>query len=83
LRTSFFGTFQVQGKSDSGKSPTRGRHSSQIPATQHVIPDFLKFILIIAALVGAVYGGALALATYPPEQSDVIRPLPHEKLRAD
>jgi len=48
-----------------------------------VIPDFLKFILIIAALVGAVYGGALALATYPPEQSDVIRPLPHEKLRAD
>jgi hypothetical protein len=48
-----------------------------------VIPDFLKFILVIAALVGAVYGGALALATFPPEQSDVVRPLPHEKLRQD
>jgi hypothetical protein len=65
------------------KASGRGRFSSPTAATQHVIPDFLKFILIIAALVGAVYGGALALATYPPEQSDVIRPLPHEKLRAD
>lgn len=49
----------------------------------HVIPDFLKFILVVAALVGAVYGGALALATFPPEQSDMIRPLPHEKLRQE
>jgi len=48
-----------------------------------VIPDFLKFILVVAALVGAVYGGALALATFPPEQSDVIHSLPHEKLRQD
>lgn len=48
-----------------------------------MIPDFLKFILVVAALVGAVYGGALALATFPPEQSDVIHSLPHEKLRQD
>jgi hypothetical protein len=73
----------VQAGSDSGKTLPAGADSLQIPATQHVIPDFLKFILIIAAIVGAVYGGALALATYPPEQSDVIRPLPHEKLRAE
>ncbi|NMD06517.1 MAG: histidine kinase [Phyllobacteriaceae bacterium] len=48
-----------------------------------MIPDFLKFIIVIAALAGAIYGGALALATFPPEQSDVIQPLPHEKLRQD
>jgi hypothetical protein len=48
-----------------------------------VIPDFLKFIIVIAALAGAIYGGALALATFPPEQSDVIQALPHEKLRQD
>jgi hypothetical protein len=54
-----------------------------ISRTHQVIPDFLKFIIVVAVLAGAVYGGALALATFPPEQSDVIRPLPHEKLRQD
>ncbi|MCA0432249.1 MAG: histidine kinase [Proteobacteria bacterium] len=46
-----------------------------------VIPDFLRFIILLAALAGAVYGGAYALGTYPPEPTDVIRSLPHEKLR--
>jgi hypothetical protein len=46
-----------------------------------VIPDFLRFILVVAALAGAIYGGAWALATFPPEPADVIRSLPHEKLR--
>ena len=46
-----------------------------------MIPDTVRFLLVVAAIVGAVYGGALALATFPPEQSEIIRPLPHEKLR--
>lgn len=46
-----------------------------------MIPDFLRFIILLAALAGAVYGGAYALGTYPPEPTDVIRSLPHEKLR--
>ena len=74
--------FLVQRRGLSGKVPRGGYVVSDFIAHQ-VIPDFLKFILVIAALVGAVYGGALALATFPPEQSDVIRPLPHEKLRQD
>lgn len=76
------GIFQVQAGGLSGTIPAGGCYVSDFIAHQ-VIPDFLKFILVIAALVGAVYGGALALATFPPEQSDVIRPLPHEKLRQD
>ena len=45
------------------------------------IPDTIRFLLVIALIVGAVVGGAYGLATFPPEQSEVIRPLPHEKLR--
>lgn len=76
------GIFQVQPEGLSGTIAGGGYVVSDFIAHQ-VIPDFLKFILVVAALVGAVYGGALALATFPPEQSDVIRPLPHEKLRQD
>ncbi len=76
------GIFLVQAAGLSGTITVGGYVVSDFIAHQ-VIPDFLKFILVIAALVGAVYGGALALATFPPEQSDVIRPLPHEKLRQD
>jgi hypothetical protein len=47
------------------------------------IPDTVRFVLILALLAGAVYGSAYGLATFPPEQSEVIRPLPHEKLRQD
>ncbi len=46
-----------------------------------VIPDFVRFVLVVAALAGAVYGAAWTLATYPPEPSEVIRSLPHDKLR--
>jgi hypothetical protein len=48
-----------------------------------VIPDFLKFIIVVGVLAGIIYGGAWALATFPPEQSEIIQPLPHEKLRQD
>jgi hypothetical protein len=47
----------------------------------HGVPDTVRFLLIIACLAGAVYGAAWALANYPPEQTEIVRPLPHERLR--
>jgi hypothetical protein len=46
------------------------------------VPDTLRFLFIVGIIVGVVYGGALALSSFPPEQSEIIKPLPHEKLRA-
>ena len=45
------------------------------------MPDTLRFLLIIACLAGAVYGAAWGLANYPPEQTEIVRALPHEKIR--
>jgi hypothetical protein len=45
------------------------------------MPDTLRFLLIIACLAGAIYGGAWALANFPPEQTEIVRALPHDKLR--
>jgi len=45
------------------------------------LPDTLKFILVLGVLAGVIYGGVVALASFPPEQSEIIKPLPHEKLR--
>jgi hypothetical protein len=46
-----------------------------------VIPDTLKFLLAVAVIVGVAYGAVLALAHFPPEPTEITRPLPHEKLR--
>jgi hypothetical protein len=46
------------------------------------VPDTLKFLIVIGVIGGLIYGGALALASFPPEQTEIIKPLPHEKLRA-
>jgi hypothetical protein len=45
------------------------------------VPDTIRFLLIIACLAGAVYGAVWALANYPPEPTQIVRPLPHEKIR--
>jgi len=45
------------------------------------VPDSLRFLLILACLAGAVYAAAWGLATYPPEQSEIVKSLPNEKLR--
>jgi hypothetical protein len=45
------------------------------------VPDTLRFLLIIACLAGAVYGAAWALANFPPEQTEIVKSLPHERLR--
>jgi hypothetical protein len=46
-----------------------------------VVPDTVRFLLIIACLAGAVYGAAWGLANYPPEQAEIVKALPHEKIR--
>jgi hypothetical protein len=46
-----------------------------------VVPDTVRFLLIIASLAGAVYGAAWGLANYPPEQAEIVKALPHEKIR--
>jgi hypothetical protein len=46
-----------------------------------MLPDTVKFIVIIGLVVGAIYGSAYGLATFPPEPAPVIKSLPHEKLR--
>ena len=45
------------------------------------MPDSIRFLLIIACLGGAVYGTAWGLANFPPEQTEIVKALPHEKLR--
>ena len=45
------------------------------------MPDTIKFLLVLGVIAGAIYGGALALASFPPEQTEITKPLPHEKLR--
>lgn len=45
------------------------------------MPDSLRFLLILACLAGAVYGAAWGLANFPPEQREIVKALPHEKLR--
>jgi hypothetical protein len=45
------------------------------------LPDSLRFLLVILILGGAVYGIVWGLANFPPEQSEIVKSLPHEKLR--
>jgi hypothetical protein len=46
-----------------------------------MIPDTVKLILVVGCIVGAAYGAVWGLANFPPEQAEVVRALPHEKLR--
>ncbi|MEQ1521246.1 MAG: hypothetical protein ABL936_08240 [Aestuariivirga sp.] len=45
------------------------------------MPDSLRFLLVILILGGAAYGVVWGLAKFPPEQSEIVKSLPHEKLR--
>jgi hypothetical protein len=46
------------------------------------MPDTVKFLLVLLCVGGAVYGGVWALANFPPEQAEIVKSLPSEKLRA-
>ncbi len=45
------------------------------------MPDSLRFLFVVLILGGAVYGTVWGLAQFPPEQSEIVKSLPHEKLR--
>jgi hypothetical protein len=45
------------------------------------MPDTFKFLFFVGVIAGAVYGAAFALASFPPEPTEIIKSLPHEKLR--
>jgi hypothetical protein len=46
-----------------------------------LIPDTVKFLFIVCAIAGAAFGGVWGLAHFPPEPSEIVRPLPVDKLR--
>ena len=46
------------------------------------MPDTVKFVLVLAFLGGAIYGSAWALSHFQPEQTEIVKPLPSEKLHA-
>jgi hypothetical protein len=41
----------------------------------------VRFLLIVAVLAAAVFGAVWALANFPPEQTQIIKPISHEALR--
>ena len=45
------------------------------------MPFTLRFLLILACLAAIAYGGIWALANFPPEQSQIVKPVSHEALR--
>jgi hypothetical protein len=40
-----------------------------------VMPDSLRFLLIVLCLAGAGYGAVWGLANFPPEQQEVVKQL--------
>lgn len=51
-------------------------------ANPHVfIPDTIKFILVVGAIAASIYGGAYGLAHFPPEQSEIVRPVFSDALK--
>jgi len=41
----------------------------------------LRLLVILALVAAALYGGLWALSTFPPEQSDIVRELPSDRLK--
>ena len=61
----------------------KGFPKRQPAATLRVaMPDTVKFLLVVAVIGAALYGGLWTLAHVPPEQAEIVKPLPVEKLRA-
>lgn len=45
------------------------------------MPFILRFLLIILVLAGVGYAAMWWLATYPPEQEQIVKPVSNEALR--
>lgn len=43
------------------------------------MPDSIRFLLILACLGGAVYGGMYFLSEFPPEPSEVVKQVPNAR----
>ena len=76
-------TSRPQRFSRSGKALARAAQlgTMRIVSGFEAVPDTVRFLLILACLIGALYGGVWALANFPPEQTEIVRSLPHEKIR--
>ena len=61
--------------------PKRGLTATLICYWWWWMPDTVKFVLVLAFLGGAIYGGIWALSHFPPQQTEIVKPLPSEKLR--
>jgi hypothetical protein len=48
-----------------------------------MLPDTVKFLLVVAVIVGAVYGSAWTLANFPPQQTEITRALPDSQLKSN
>ncbi|MGF7158434.1 hypothetical protein FHS85_000044 [Rhodoligotrophos appendicifer] len=44
------------------------------------MPGSLRFLLILGCLAGIAYGAVYTLATMRPEQSEVVKLVPNERL---
>jgi hypothetical protein len=45
------------------------------------LPESLRLLFILALLAGAIYGGLWVLSTFPPEQNEIVKELPSDKLK--
>jgi len=45
------------------------------------MPDSLRFLLILACLAGIGYGVVWAFANFPPDQTEIVKPLANDRLR--
>jgi predicted O-methyltransferase YrrM len=45
------------------------------------VPDSLRALIIVALLAGLGYGAIWMLANVPPQQTEIVRQLPSERLR--
>jgi hypothetical protein len=45
-----------------------------------MVPDTVKFLFFVSAIIGAVYGSAWTLANFPPEQTEIMKVLPNTQL---
>jgi len=45
------------------------------------MPDTIRFLLVVFLLGGAIYGGAWALAHFPPEQTEIVKSISNERIR--
>jgi hypothetical protein len=45
------------------------------------LPESLRLLFILALLAGAIYGGLWVLSTFPPEQDEIVKELPSDKLK--